>query len=204
MTKFKSREDYQYKKVRARLAAVVEQITTAAKMSVATTTDIVKVPLSNHVTADDQLHTIKEYLGINADMEDELLELKEVRSEGSCMWLTEGEDFHRWLEEDSNTRYLWLKGPPAAGKSIMAAHVIGQLGSHSCSHFFFKHGSQLGSSISYLLRSLAFQMANKDVSMREALFKIASDDFQAVGDDYKVIWRKIFMHGILRQWPTEK
>lgn len=55
MTKLKSREDYQYKKVRDRLAAVVEQITTAPKMSIATTTDIVEVPVSNHVTADDQL-----------------------------------------------------------------------------------------------------------------------------------------------------
>lgn len=83
-------------------------------------------------------HTIKEYLSVNPDIEDELLEPKEARSRGSCMWFMNGEDFHRWLDEDSNTRYFWLKGPPATGKSIMVAHVIDQLDSCRCNQFYFQ------------------------------------------------------------------
>lgn len=154
--------------------------------------------MSKHL---DYLQVLASYLDISYNPEDELLELDDRRMEGSCEWLTTNESFQQWLTDGTSPRYLWLNGPPAAGKSILTASVARQIPARHCSYFFFKQGDHR-SSLGNLFQSFAYQMGRNHDAIRDALSVIANDNFQPSKDDFKAIWRKIFINGVFQNWPT--
>ncbi|RYP11555.1 hypothetical protein DL765_007744 [Monosporascus sp. GIB2] len=138
---------------------------------------------------------------------------KESAVIGSCAWLTTSEEFQEWLavgydyglgsledRSDRSPRFLWLNGPPGSGKSVAAGHVIRYLESCNldCSFFFFDHRDREKSSLSELLRSLAFQMASSSLDIRAALLEIADNDVPLPLDDHNMVWATVFKNRILR------
>src|SRR5438067_2243556 len=112
------------------------------------------------------------YLSVSEIPDDDLSNLEDLKTPGSCRWYVESHNFQEWLNPLSNqTRFCWLSAKPAAGKSILAAHVathLKELGLDCC-YYFFKHGSKTKQVSSGLLRSLAFQLAFLSVNIRQAL-----------------------------------
>jgi len=142
------------------------------------------------------MSSLSKYLGISDDLQYELSTLEDDRLAGSCEWLTNKSSFQEWQFLDDSARYFWLKGRPATGKSMISSHVIDNLEGTRCSYYFFKHGDKERSSLSGFFRSIAYQMARTSLSIREQLLDIAQEDFSLDRDDYRSIWRKLFIGGV--------
>jgi hypothetical protein len=144
------------------------------------------------------MQTLSRYLNVSRSPIDDLSSLEDARIPGSCEWLTSRKSFLDWQFNEDSPRYFWLTGQPATGKSVITAHVIGCLDEKSCSYYFFKHGDQNRSSLSGLLLSVAYQMAQKSYGIRETLLELSQDDTFIDKDDYRSIWRRLFVGGIFR------
>ncbi|KAI8947803.1 hypothetical protein F4801DRAFT_559336 [Xylaria longipes] len=127
---------------------------------------------------------------------------------GSCQWLTEDGMFLRWLSPDpdyeevdplattqanSNSRFLWLYGPPGSGKSIASGHTINYLESNNfdVSYYFFKAGSH--STVAQLLLSLAYQMAEASLEIRQSFLAMINGGSVVNCHDYTMIWNTLFL-----------
>ncbi|KAI1356671.1 WD40 repeat-like protein [Xylaria sp. FL0043] len=132
---------------------------------------------------------------------------------GSCQWLTEDEMFLRWLSPDPdydevdplatshaslNSRFLWLQGPPGSGKSIASGHTISYLDSNNfdVSYFFFKSGSN--STVALLLLSLAYQMAEANLEIRQSFLTMIKAESIVNFHDSTMIWNTLFLGCIFK------
>jgi WD40 repeat protein len=170
---------------------------------------------------------LADYLGVpDAEEEEELSNLEEVP--GSCQWLLQLPSFIRWRDEvtefglpesersargrdpqnsararatrSRTPRCFWLSGAAGTGKSVLAAHVIRHLAQdRDCSYYFLKHIDKSKQSLGTLLRSLAYQMANRDPSLRRSLLSMQhEEDLTADPNDVRAIWRQLFQKRIFR------
>jgi len=144
------------------------------------------------------MQALSKYLNVSGSPIDDLSSLEDARIVGSCEWLTNRKSFLDWQFNELSARYFWLTGQPATGKSVITAHVIGCMAEYGCSYFFFKHGDQNRSSLSGLLLSIAYQMAQKSQVIRQALLGVSQDDSNLNKNDYRGIWRRLFVGGIFR------
>ena len=158
-----------------------------------------------------QMKRVSEILKIRSRPETDLLSVTEKQHKGSCDWVTKSENFQEWLdircdyEPDSldeitnvGPRFLWLNGPPGSGKSVSSGHVIRFLEScnFDCSFFFFDHRDKGGSSLSEMLRSLAFQMASLNREVRTILLEMADNDMSLLLEDHNILWNTVFKNHI--------
>ncbi|KAK1634044.1 hypothetical protein BDP81DRAFT_451981 [Colletotrichum phormii] len=145
-----------------------------------------------------------------------LLATKEKQHYGSCTWLTEDETFQEWIDgpemswdgtsplsetpKELAPKTLWLNGRPGTGKTVAAGHVIRYLQSCNldCSFYFFKHEDKTPSTVAFLLRSLAFQMADSNFEVRRALVSMAEDDITIKHDDHHMLWTSLFVERIFK------
>lgn len=121
--------------------------------------------------------------------------------DGTCDWLLEKQSFRDWRDSTSKeSRILWISGPPATGKSILAGYVVDQLrkADHSCSFFFFKHGDKSKSRLSSCLSSLAYQMAHSSDVARRMLLSMSDEKHDFHRDNERLMWRTLFSSGIFQ------
>ena len=90
---------------------------------------------------------------------------RKLRSPGTGLWLTEGQEFRQWLET-KNAR-LWLYGIPGAGKTVLAASVIEEAlrissPSTAVAFFYCDYKNSATQDLSNILGSLAQQFAKQD------------------------------------------
>lgn len=146
-----------------------------------------------------QLEKLRMFLGVAEPPEEDLACVEEVRMAGTCEWLFAKDTYRAWANFTLNTpSILWVKGQPAAGKSVLAGYAINQLqkSDASCSYFFFKHSDKSKSRLAACLRSLAFQMACTNDHARKKLLGIQKEDTKFDKDDERIVWRKLFSAGI--------
>lgn len=140
----------------------------------------------------EQMRNISSYLNISDSPVDDLTAFEEQKLEGSCEWLTKKETYQDWRYNNDSPKCFWLRGKPAMGKSMLSSHVIQHLEGTQCSYFFFKHQDRLKSSLAVFLRSMAYQMASSNRSVRQQLLKRQQDDPFIEMDNARSIWRKVF------------
>ncbi|CAM1506290.1 Fc.00g059310.m01.CDS01 [Cosmosporella sp. VM-42] len=147
----------------------------------------------------DELTSIEELLQVEGIPEHDLISAEDARLNGTCDWFSTKSSYVKWMSFDLNTPAIfWLRGKPASGKSVLAGSVIDRLRDLEvpCSYFFFKHGNKKRSTLSYCLRSLAYQMACANTDVRQTILKLSQDDSKLDHDSEKTIWRKLFVSGI--------
>lgn len=107
------------------------------------------------------------------------------------------------VSSSKQTRLFWLYGPPGSGKSVAAGHVIKHLNSYNldCNYFFFKNDSK--TSISHLLLSLAFQMAESNFEIRQTILTMLRNGESINTEDSAVIWNSLFLGRILKVQFTQ-
>ncbi|KAL2280910.1 hypothetical protein FJTKL_12218 [Diaporthe vaccinii] len=149
----------------------------------------------------DDIERLTAYLGLKERPEVDVTNIIEHQSQGSCSWLTEKDTFQQWLaDENDSSRFYWLSGEPATGKSTLAAHVVNylELCNKDCSYFFFKHLHTGKSTVAEMLRSLALQMARTNTIVRERLLEMYDSGVTLDNKDERAIWKTIFATRILR------
>ncbi|KAH8801511.1 WD40-repeat-containing domain protein, partial [Xylogone sp. PMI_703] len=186
--KFESPIDSNYLTFRNAIASVVDSILT-------------QVLQSKEKLRRQQIEKLEVYLGVSQDQELNLVANQEARIEGTCLWLPRRESYLEWRDFNSSApQILWVTGSPAAGKSVLAGHIVEQLQAMgmNCSYFFFKHGDNTKAQLVYSIKSLAFQMACRDPQARESLLKIQEDGTRLKNDNERLLWRTIFLAGIFQ------
>lgn len=144
-----------------------------------------------------------------------LLALNEKQHQGSCQWLTTDEAFQSWvdgldnsvdygkqqaIQSNRDTRLLVLTGRPGTGKSVTAGHLVRYLDACNldCSFYFFRHDDKAGSTVSGLLRCLAFQMAELSPDVRNVIAALAKDTERDNGWNLHILWHKLFIERIFK------
>ncbi|KAF5681469.1 putative vegetatible incompatibility het-E-1 [Fusarium denticulatum] len=95
---------------------------------------------------------------------DKDLEMRNMsRTEGTCTWLFERQEFKDWRDAKKNS-VLWYNGPPGSGKSVLASAVINHLQEQPESevvHFFYSFRAASKRQETCGLRSIALQLLSK-------------------------------------------
>lgn len=204
MTKFKNVQDSNYIDIRNALRYIVRDFVEEEEdqgdgfllrrqsSSIPTTSGTI---LSSEVPTRERLTDL---LGVTYNVEEELEYFAERTMEGTCQWLLSREYFRDWAANSSNASgILWLTGSPGSGKSTWASYAIGWLRrtryQGTCQHHFFQAGNQHKRTISYFLRSLAFQiaLAYENFSMR-LLESCESTGITFGQAKALLIWERIF------------
>ncbi|KAH6651738.1 hypothetical protein BKA67DRAFT_626167 [Truncatella angustata] len=148
-----------------------------------------------------QKNIIANFLGVKDAPEGDYMTLDATRLPGSCEWLLQKPTFVEWRETNPSKAF-WLQGRPGAGKSVISSAVISSLRwlTRDCCFFFFVRADKNKSSIKSFLRSMAFQMAMLHPEIRQAILEIIPKwgEGNLEKDDAIVVWRKLFVTGILK------
>lgn len=81
---------------------------------------------------------------------------------GTGEWILSDQTYLAWRDTQIATPHvLWLKGGPATGKSVLSSFIINHLveSGASCQYFFVRFGDRKKKTLSLLLRSIAYQIA---------------------------------------------
>ncbi|ROV99035.1 hypothetical protein VMCG_06614 [Cytospora schulzeri] len=189
--KFDGPEDTNYIAIHQALTGTIDIITSERPA---------RSPIPGSVGNSETRNQVIDLLGSFDTQEEDLDRVTSERASGTCEWLSENPNFDNWAFSDQHT-ILWLRGPPAAGKSFIAGYAIEQLqqmGKDVC-YYFFTYGDKAKSAIPPFLRSMACQMAVRFPSIANQVETIISKDAALVhAADYRSIWRRLWLQGILR------
>ncbi|PGH02303.1 hypothetical protein GX51_04744 [Blastomyces parvus] len=136
-------------------------------------------------------------LGITK-LDDDLEGFRQRIQPGSCRWILEKQKFRDWIEEgELGLNVLWLSGSPGTGKSILSSFIIEYYSQDrsrtSCQYHFFQEGKHDSRTLSYFLRSIAFQIAEAHDEFRHRLLEMHSQSgTMFASQKYNIIWEKLF------------
>ncbi|KAL8668337.1 MAG: hypothetical protein Q9168_007032 [Polycauliona sp. 1 TL-2023] len=193
--KFKTLEDPNYIDVRDMLKWMTSKLDLDAKAQAP------QCP-----TATNHNKRLEEILGIQESPSNDFKSYRSEAIEGSCRWVTEKDSFLEWTQpSDNDPKIFWLTGPPATGKSTVAAFVaeylqIGFLESN-CQYHFIRSAHQFKRTASYCLRSIAFQFALSHESLRSRLLAMNEESGLSFrSENFTVVWEKLFV-GLIFKIP---
>lgn len=198
--RFESRDDPNYRLLRNAMHTALDMIKDSAAETKGFTEKIEELSQSRvHALSAEDGSRLASFLNISDQLEDDLTMLQLLKEPGSCEWFTQKSCFTEW-EQRSGQHVLWLTGRPAAGKSVLAAHVVDRLAASSffCSSFFFKHEKSGKTTLSDCFLSLAYQMATKDEAVRESILQLMEEQPAWDKTDGAGIWRKLYVGTIFK------
>lgn len=177
-------------------------------MSGSRQTKRINEPSRQTFSNDILMERVKGSLGIYESAEDDFESLRNRTMPGSCGWLLQRKSFQNWLENSVDSPgLLWLTGNPGSGKSTLASFAISEIRKRnvgSCHFHFFlatHHGKR---TLSYLLRSLALQIALSRQDFCARLLSLQENTGINIGNQKAtIIWEKIF-EGIFFDLPSSK
>ena len=184
--KFSSEEDPNYIAVRNSLASALGDLRDTFK-------------LKRRETDYAQQQWLNDSLGVDDSPDDDYVRVDSFRMPGSCAWIAEKQAYRHWHELPGPQLY-WITAKPGTGKSVLSGYVIKHLKDlgHKCVFYFFVYGDNSKSNIGLFLRSMAWQMSSMYPEVSEFLLKACKKDPQMAKADYRTIWRKLFLEGILK------
>ncbi|KAI0839441.1 NACHT and WD domain protein [Hypoxylon sp. FL0890] len=156
----------------------------------------------------EQMKVLRSYLGISDRPDDHFPAV-----DGSCQWIDAREDFQDWRDppdefflgtnNEATIRgpsIFWVHANPGTGKTYLAAHIVSQLRQFQleCAYYYFHVGNKSSHSLGYFLRSIAYQMAISNATIRQKLISLHEDGSSFDLDDARTIWTKIFKKGIFQ------
>ncbi|PYH69571.1 WD40 repeat domain-containing protein [Aspergillus vadensis CBS 113365] len=153
------------------------------------------------------LEKLSKLTGISDAPNNDRLALDELRTTGTCEWLTMRKQYASWKLGDSDRAIFWLTGNAGSGKSVISSSIIDDCVQSNlpCSYFFFKHGDRDNSTITKCLLSLAFQLCQMDKKILGQLTKVSPDSSTWEQLDERTLWREIFMEFIFKELkPTSR
>lgn len=115
-------------------------------------------------------------------------------------WIKNDEVMIQWKHSQDALNVLWLNGGAATGKSILASTVVNDLVRDGCpcQYFFIRHGDRKKRSLSFLLCSLAFQIAQSVPGLARQLNELKDEGIDFETADSKVIWDRVFKSVIFK------
>ncbi|KAB5570698.1 NACHT and WD domain protein [Coniochaeta sp. 2T2.1] len=142
-------------------------------------------------------------LGQEDTSEDDLLFFRESRIVGyTCEWIREKESFQWWRAgtDGSEARYLWLKAPPAVGKSVLMSFVVDQLHAEgeNCAYYFFRVHDAVRRTTRAFLLSIIAQIARQNPEFCERLLELDEDHTNIHSMTTRLLWQKVFVDTLFK------
>ncbi|KAJ4153434.1 hypothetical protein LMH87_009920 [Akanthomyces muscarius] len=141
---------------------------------------------------------LREILGELDANEETLLSFQGRRiSEESCQWIFD-KTFFKWWADSALVkpgRYLWLSGPPGAGKSVLASAIVDKFRAQNrpTAFYFFQRDNVYGRSTRALLLSLAAQMAMFSPDFAQRLIEIDAHEAAIKSMPTRVLWQRLMI-----------
>ncbi|KAL8861263.1 MAG: hypothetical protein Q9178_002479 [Gyalolechia marmorata] len=157
-------------------------------------------------SATNENKRLEEILGIQETPSNDFNLYRSEAIEGSCRWVTKKQSFMEWAQpSDNSPKIYWMTGPPATGKSTVAAFVAEHLQSgfleSNCQYHFVRSAHQFKRTASYCLRSIAFQFALWNESFRSRLLEMNEESgISFRSEKFPLVWEKLFV-GLIFKIP---
>ncbi|OBT56710.1 hypothetical protein VE04_03328 [Pseudogymnoascus sp. 24MN13] len=150
VSKFSSRNDPSYIKIRDVLRGMVARFSTWS-------------PRPRNLQAHQMKYLVRALLTISQAPDEDHEFFYDRKTPGTCEWILSERTFTAWLNDWSpKPRIIWFHGAPGTGKSVLASfsveHIKKDYGS-PCEFFYFRYDDQEKTSVSSFLRSMAYQAA---------------------------------------------
>jgi len=122
----------------------------------------------------------------------------------TCQWIFSKDSYRGWML-GVQPRLLWCHARPGAGKSVLASFLLQQFreAGEICCYFPFRYNNEALRPAQHLVRNIAFQLAEQDMSMRQCLLDISAADLDLQSARLGYIWQKLFCNGVLRLESSE-
>ncbi|KAK8110225.1 uncharacterized protein PG998_006682, partial [Apiospora kogelbergensis] len=177
--KYESREDPKYITVRNALKFLIGKAE----------------PLHNNKQDEDTKADIKAYLDIIESPERDYNFFRDRWVTGTCTWLLNHEIFSSWVDDGHSEPFiLWINGSAASGKSVLSSFVIDHLVNLGldCNYFFVRYNDFKKRSLSFILRSLAFQIADKIPTYATKIRQLVAVAAELKTSHFRMIWQCLF------------
>ncbi|MCJ1384404.1 hypothetical protein MMC17_007520 [Xylographa soralifera] len=221
MTKFRSPLDTNYTNVKNLLRWLMRQLDIPSYLSPSQNLAVRRssmppspTPIRDEETSDfsrresiateTPLKQVTSYLAISEAAENDLELL--LSNHCSYHWLFQRSAFQSWAADNPDApNVLWLTGIPGSGKTHLASFIIRWLRTRpfigTCQFHFYLIGHQGKRTLSYLLRSLALQIAIIDDEFCLRLLELCADSGINLSQQKATnVWDKVF-EGILFRLP---
>lgn len=184
--KYADQKDPNYQTVRNALATTVDKLRTST------------IP-SKHDVNTEQQRRLNRYLGVSNAPENDFMDIDALRLRGSCEWLIRKANFQDW-RDTTTAQFYWMSAKPATGKTVLSGKVVHHLKDldRNTAFFFFDYRNKAQTTIASFLLSITTQMAQMHTEVLQTVLDICEKDDQLCKADYRTIWRKLFVEGILR------
>ncbi len=184
--KYATTTDSNYKTLRNVMASTMNELREAA------------IPLRPTINSGQQ-RLPDGFRGFTDAPEDYFMDIDNLRLTGSCDWLLKKKSFQEW-RDSTKTQLYWISAKPGTGKTVLSGKVIRHLKSfdRDIAFYFFDYRNKTQTAISSFLLSIAGQMAHTQLEVMQTVLEICQGDDQLYKADYRTIWRKLFIEGILR------
>ena len=143
----------------------------------------------------DDLREIETVLAVSEPPDVDYIYYRDRWVPNTCAWILEHQMFRQWIDDlTAKARVLWLHGVAASGKSVLSSFIIDHLvqSGVSCQYFFIRFGDRNKKSLSSLLRSIAFQVAQTLPAFRQGMLRLIEEASKIDTADAQMIWQRIF------------
>ena len=127
-------------------------------------------------------------------------------TQGTSEWIIRHDAFIQWRQQSTHQHsVLWISGGAATGKSVLSSFVINDLveAGLKCQYFFIRYGDKRKRTLSFLLRSLAYQVAHTVPGMMEKISMLVDEALDFKTADPSFIWHRVFKTIIFKQQGTQ-
>lgn len=181
--KYDSRRDPNYITVRNVLKSLISKIISTGNSS--------KQPAANRRHSVD----LKSLLAITKLPDTDYIFFRDQWAQGTSDWILEEKEYLKWRYAEESTPYiLWMNGSGGTGKSVLASFIINNLVEQGacCQYFFVRFGDHKKRTLSFLLRSIAYQVAQSVPDFSQKVAQLADEAIDFETADPKTIWERIF------------
>lgn len=121
-------------------------------------------------------------------------------TENTHRWISDDKKFLQWRDYPGGVSILWINGGAGTGKSILASTIINDLSQQErqCQFFFIRYAHRQKRTLSLLLRSLAFQVAECLPDLVPKINEVGAEGIDFETADPRIIWDRLFKSLILR------
>ena len=127
-------------------------------------------------------------------------------TQGTSEWILRNEHFMYWRQQSTRDHsVLWVNGGAATGKSVLSSFVINNLveDGMKCQYFFIRYGDKRKRTLSFILRSLVYQIAHTVDGMMEKISSLVDEALDFETADPSFIWHRVFKSIIFKQQSTQ-
>lgn len=163
-------------------------------------------------TFHQEIETLKKWLKVPPNTEDDFTTFKLRKMRGTCEWIFADPRFELWrIQNDPASALLWIHARAGRGKSVLAATIIQHLQhatrstGDTCVYFFCRSDDEAKKTPQSILRSTAYWLAQRNEIIRKRLMELCDNYPELRIEELPLasLWDRLFMQRICDRLPPD-